>query len=132
MERQVFSIMKFRHCFKQKMPTSKMSTIFLTNQNQIINNQFITLQRSYCFGFFAVKDLLLLCWSYVKNFLNQEIDMNSRHSTLSKYGVFLSKHDRFVVVNHYFSFCVDFYGPSQNHSFQITSFHNKILNRMAV
>lgn len=33
----------------------------LTNQNQIINNQFITLQRSNIKGLLVVKILLLVC-----------------------------------------------------------------------
>ena len=38
----------------------------LTNQNQIINNQFITLQRWYNCGLFFVKFLLLVCCTKVK------------------------------------------------------------------
>jgi hypothetical protein len=37
----------------------------LTNQNQIINNQFITLQRSFKYGYVVVKFLLLVCCIYV-------------------------------------------------------------------
>ena len=49
-----------------------MSAIFLLTKNQIINNQFITLQRSYTFWFFVVNDLLLLCCRYVNVFIKQE------------------------------------------------------------
>ena len=43
-------------------------TILLLTKTKIINNQFITLQRSYVFTFFLVKNLLLLCCSYVNVF----------------------------------------------------------------
>jgi hypothetical protein len=43
------------------MPGSLEAGIFLTNQNQIINNQFITLQRSYIYPGDSVKILLLVC-----------------------------------------------------------------------
>ena len=44
--------------------------ILLLTKTKIINNQFITLQRSYTFRFFAVNDLLLVCCKYVKFFQN--------------------------------------------------------------
>ena len=51
------------------MPTSKdIDNFLLTNLTKIINNQFITLQRSDSFPFFAVNDMLLVCCSSV-NFL---------------------------------------------------------------
>ena len=55
------------------MPTSKdIDNFLLTNLTKIINNQFITLQRSDSFPFFAVNDMLLLCWSSVNVFLDLE------------------------------------------------------------
>lgn len=58
----------FPSLVNKKKPTFENVGNLFTNQNQIINNQFITLQRSYSFPFFAVKDLLLLCCSYVNIF----------------------------------------------------------------
>jgi hypothetical protein len=53
--------------YKKKCPAN-CGTILLLTKTKIINNQFITLQRSYTFGDCAVNDLLLVCCICVKFF----------------------------------------------------------------
>ncbi len=69
--RHLFSIRQYWFFWihiNKKMPTLYHIGIFITNQNQIINNHFITLQISCITERLAVKVLLLLCCTYVKFF----------------------------------------------------------------